>query len=124
MDITAVRDDLETAIVNGGLVNVYKYVPERPIPNCAIIEPDTDFITVYEGQYGPLYASNWTVQVIVQVGANVREISTLDAYLNTLIPSIWLNTEANKLSVDKPFLLEVNNATYLATNINISIDME
>jgi len=124
MNISAVRDGLEGALVTGGIPTVYKYVPERPIPNCAIIEPDTDFITVYDGQYGPLYASNWKVQVIVQVGANARETATLDAYLNNLIPAVWDNTEATTLSVDKPFLLEVNNATYLATNINISIDME
>ena len=124
MDIGSIRDQIEAAIVSGGIPTVYKYVPERPIPNCAIIEPDTEFLTVYEGQYKAMYASNWRVQVIVQVGANLRETETLDSYLDVLVPSIWENTSANRLSVDRPFILEVNNAGYLATNINISIDME
>lgn len=122
MNISAVRDELEQAIQLGGIPTIYKYVPERPIPNCAIIEPEATFISVYENQFGIYYASNWRVQVIVQVGANSRETATLDSYLDNLVPAIWQNTDANTLTVDKPFLLDVNNATYLATNINISID--
>jgi hypothetical protein len=124
MDISAVRESLEAAIVAGGIPTVYTFVPERPIPNCAIIEPDTEFMTVYEGQYGAYYQSNWRVQVIVQFGANSRETATLDSYLDALIPQIWQETSATRLSVDRPFILDVNNAGYLATNINISIDME
>lgn len=122
MDINSIRNQLEQAVLLGNIPTVYKYVPERPIPNCAIIEPEADFISVYENQYGTYYSTSWRVQVIVQVGANLRETATLDSYLDNLVPALWDNTEANTLTVEKPFLLEVNNATYLATNINISID--
>ena len=124
MNIGAVRDELESAIILGGISKVYKYVPERPNPLCAIMEPDTDFITVYENQYDADYATNWKVLVLVPYATNETETENLDDTLDTLIPAMWEYTTANKLTVDKPFIQEVNGARFLATNINISIDIE
>jgi len=124
MNITAVRDELESAIILGGISKVYKYVPERPNPLCAIMEPDTEFITVYENQYDADYATNWKVLILVPYATNETETENLDDTLDTLIPAMWEYTTANKLTVDKPFIQEVNGARFLATNINISIDIE
>ena len=124
MNLTGVRADLESAIVLGGISKVYKYVPERPNPLCAIMEPDTDFITVYENQYGADYASNWKVLILVPYATNQTETENLDDILEVLIPALWEYTTATKMTVDKPFIQEVNGAFYLATNINISIDIE
>jgi len=124
MNIGAVRDDLESAIILGGISKVYKYVPERPVPLCAIMEPDTEFITVYENQYDADYASNWKVLILVPYATNETETENLDDTLDTLIPAIWEYTTASRLTVDKPFIQEVNGARFLATNINISIDIE
>jgi hypothetical protein len=124
MNIGAVRSELESAIILGGISKVYKYVPERPNPLCAIIEPDTEFITVYENQYDADYATNWKVLIIVPFATNETETENLDDTLDTLIPALWEYTTANKMTIDKPFILNVNNAKFLATNINISIDIE
>lgn len=124
MNIGAVRDDLESAIILGGVSKVYKYVPERPNPLCAIMEPDTEFITVYENQYDADYATNWKVLVLVPFATNETETENLDDTLDTLIPAMWEYTTANKLTVDKPFIQDVNGARFLATNIRISIDIE
>ena len=124
MNLGAVRDELESAIILGGISKVYKYVPERPNPLCAIMEPDTEFITVYENQYDADYATNWKVLVLVPYATNETETENLDDTLDTLIPAIWEYTTANKLTVDKPFIQEVNGARFLATNIRISIDIE
>jgi hypothetical protein len=124
MNLTGVRTELESAIILGGISKVYKYVPERPVPKCAIMEPDINFITVYENQYDADYASNWKVLILVPYATNETETENLDDTLETLIPAIWEYTSANRLVVDKPFIQEVNGARYLATNINISIDIE
>src|SRR5512137_3024694 len=124
MNLAAVRTELESAIVLGGISKVYKYVPARPNPLCAIMEPDTEFITVYENQYDADYASNWKVLILVPYATNETETENLDDTLDTLIPALWEYTTATKLTVDKPFIQEVNGARYLATNINISIDIE
>jgi hypothetical protein len=63
MNLATVSEELESANILGGISKVYKYVPERPNPLCAIMEPDTDFITVYENQYDSDYASNWKVLI-------------------------------------------------------------
>jgi hypothetical protein len=124
MNIGAIRSEIESAIILGGISKVYKYVPERPNPLCAILEPDTEFITVYENQYDADYASNWKILIIVPYATNETETENLDDTLDSLIPAMWEYTTANKLTVDKPFILNVNNAKFLATNINISIDIE
>ncbi len=124
MNIGAVRSEIESAIILGGISKVYKYVPERPNPLCAIIEPDTEFITVYENQYDADYATNWKILIIVPFATNETETENLDDTLDTLIPALWEYTTANKMTIDKPFILNVNNAKFLATNINISIDIE
>jgi hypothetical protein len=124
MNLTGVREELESAIILGGIGKVYKYVPEKPVPLCAIMEPDINFITVYENQYDADYASNWKVLILVPYATNETETENLDSTLDTLIPAIWEYTSANTLVVDKPFIQEVNGARYLATNINISIDIE
>lgn len=124
MNLSTVRTELESAIVLGGIPKVYKYMPERPNPLCAIMEPDTEFIAVYENQYGADYASNWVVRILVPFATNETETENLDDTLDTLIPAMWEYTTATKLTVDKPFIQDVNGARYLATNINISIDIE
>jgi hypothetical protein len=124
MNIGEVRAELESAIILGGISKVYKYLPERPNPLCAIMEPDIEFITVYENQYDADYATNWKVLILVPFATNQTETENLDDVLDTLIPAVWEYTTANKLTVDKPFIQEVNNARFLATNINISIDIE
>ena len=124
MNLAEIRDELSSSIILGGISKVYRYVPEKPVPLCAIMEPDTEFITVYENQYGADYASNWKVLILVPYATNETETENLDDTLDTLIPAIWEYTTATKLTVDKPFIQEVNGARYLATNINISIDIE
>ena len=123
MNITGVREELKSAIILGGIGKVYTYVPEKPQPLCAIIEPDLQFISVYENQYDADYASNWKVLVIVPFATNETETENLDDTLESLIPALWEYTTASKMLVDKPFILEVNNARFLATNIKISIDI-
>lgn len=124
MNIGQVREDLSSAIILGGISKVYKYVPERPNPLCAIMEPDTEFITVYENQYDADYATNWKVLILVPYATNETETENLDDTLDTLIPALWEYTTANRMTVDKPFIQEVNGARFLATNIKISIDIE
>lgn len=123
MNISAVRDELQSAIQIGGIAKVYKYVPERPTPPCAILEPDTEFITVYENQYDADYAANWKITIVIPYATNQKETENLDDTLDTLIPAVWEHTSATRLNVDKPYILNINNADYLATNINISLDL-
>jgi hypothetical protein len=61
---------------------------------------------------------------LVPFATNETETENLDDTLDTLIPAMWEYTTATKLTVDKPFIQDVNGARYLATNINISIDIE
>ena len=118
------KDAIKSALLLGGVTKVYTYLPERPQPPCAMIEHDVEFIRVTDDAYGIIYTSNWKVRLMVPKGANDRETTALDDYLDDLLPVIWEHTDCSTLNVDKPFITEANNASYLTTFLNISIDMQ
>lgn len=124
MILSGIRDELEQVILAAGIGKVYRFVPEKPVPPCAIIEPDSDFINVYGDQFKADYSASWKVQVIVPFASNQKETENLDTLLESLIPALWENTDATQLSVDKPFMLEVNGAVFLSTNINLKVDIQ
>lgn len=122
--IQDVKDAIKSALILGGVTKVYTYLPERPTPPCAMIEPDIAFLTYNEGAYGDFVTSNWKIRLMVPVGANDKETTVLDDYIDDLLPVLWEHTDCNLLNVEKPFITEANNASYLTTFLNIQIDMQ
>jgi hypothetical protein len=122
--IQDIKDNIKSALLLGGVTKVYTYLPERPVPPCAMLEPDVSFITTREDSYGVFYTSNWKIRLMVPFGSNDKETTTLDDYIDDLLPTLWEHTDCATLTVDKPFITEANNASYLTTFLNISIDMQ
>lgn len=119
-----VKNIIKSALILGGVSNVYTYLPERPTPPCAMIEPDVQWLVYDETNYGDLIRSNWKIRLMVPFGANDKETSTLDEYIDDLLPILWDHTDCATLNVEKPFITEANNASYLTTFLNIQIDMQ
>ena len=124
MNIQDIKDNIKSAVILGGITNVFTYLPERIMPPCALIESDTTFLSVHDDEYGPHYTTNWKIRILVQAATNQTETQNLDTYLDDLIPIIWEHTDCSTLSVEKPFITEANGAHYLTTFITISIDIE
>jgi|APGre2960657373_1045057.scaffolds.fasta_scaffold05785_3 hypothetical protein len=122
--IQDVKDTIASALILGGVTKVYTYLPERPVPPCAMLEPDINFISTREDAYGVFHNSNWKIRLMVPFGSNDKETTTLDDYIDDLLPILWEHTDCHTLTVDKPFITEANNASYLTTFLNISIDMQ
>lgn len=123
MIIANIKEDIAN-VLREELQNVYKFSPARPVAPCAILEAGIPFISVNDDEYDAIYSTNWRVLILVPTAQNDVETTTLDSLLDSLIPAIWANTSVSKLDVDKPFLTEANGATYLSTNINITIDSQ
>lgn len=123
MSISIIKEDI-AQILREELQNVYKFSPARPIAPCAILETGTPFINVNDDEYDAIYSYNWRILLLVPTAQNDVETTALDSLLDVLVPTIWANTSVSKLDVDKPFLTEANGATYLSTNINITIDSQ
>lgn len=122
--ITGIRTTIANALTGVGIENVYTYNPARPIPTCAIVEPDGPFITVNEDEYQANYTSKWRVTVLVAFGGNEKETANLDGFLEDVVPALWDIASVSLLDVDKPFMMEVNGATFLSTHINLTIEMQ
>ena len=123
MSIATIKEDI-AEILREELQNVYKFLPARPVAPCAIIESGSPFISVNDDEYDAIYSTNWRVLLLVPTAQNDVETTAIDTLLDALVPLIWENTSVSKLDVDKPFLTEANGATYLSTNINITIDSQ
>ena len=123
MNIAGIKDDIADILLEE-LQNVYKFSPARPTAPCAILEAGIPFISVNDDEYDAIYSTNWRILLLVPTAQNDVETTALDDLLGALIPLIWANTAVSKLAVDKPFLTEANGATYLSTNINITIDSQ
>jgi hypothetical protein len=122
--ITGIRTTIANALTGAGIENVYTFNPARPIPTCAIIEPDGPFIEVHDDEYAANYTSKWRVTVMVAFGGNEKETANLDDFLENVVPELWDISSVSKLDVDKPFMMELNGATYLSTHINLTIEMQ
>lgn len=100
---------------------VYDHAPERPIPTCIIIEPGATFVSRKDG-YDDLHVTNWKIQPIVKVAANKIETQNLDDLLDDLIPAIWSLHGVVALEVQKPFIVELNAASFLSTQVDVQIE--
>ena len=62
--IQDIKDTIASALILGGVTKVYTYLPERPVPPCAMIEPDINFIATREDAYGVFHNSNWKIRLM------------------------------------------------------------
>lgn len=115
-----IRDDFKDVLA-GVLPTVYTYEPERPIPSCIIIKPAPSFVRVNDEDFGPSYTSNWILQPIVKVAVNQLETSNLDNAIMDIIQAVWEVEGVATVEVDKPFIVELNGASYLSTYLNIQV---
>ncbi|CAB4155441.1 hypothetical protein UFOVP660_7 [uncultured Caudovirales phage] len=121
--ITDIKNSIKD-ILQEHVENVFTYSPARPTAPCAIVEANSPFISVNDDEYDAIYSTNWKILVMVQTAQNDLETTILDNLIDALVPSLWANQAVSKLDVDRPFLTEANAATYLSTNINITIDSQ
>jgi hypothetical protein len=120
MMLQQIREDLKE-VLTGITPQLYTYEPERPVPSCIIITAATSFLRINEGDFGPSYTSNWRLQPIVKVAVNQIETSNLDETIMEIVQAVWQVEGVATVEVDKPFIVELNGASYLSTYINVQM---
>jgi hypothetical protein len=63
-------------------------------------------------------------QVGVKPQDNSLEMTNLIATVDSIATGLWEYEDVTNITVDKPFIIDVNGAAVLSTYMNIEIDMQ
>lgn len=103
---------------------VYSVPPARPQIPSVIVEPNNSWVSVRPDEYESSWGSNWRLTVMVRPQDNSLEMTDLITTVNTLVTELWDWDDVTNITVDKPFIIDVNGAAVFSTYLNISIDMQ
>lgn len=119
MELKAVRAELKDELVAAGFVNVYSYLPERFSPPAVLVSASDNYLV--EGLTTCLMKVSLVATAIAGVATNVNETDSLDDMIEGVIMASggWYIDR-----VSAPFILEANNANYLASKISLSQEYE
>lgn len=118
-EITVSKQEFALALDEAGL-NVVSYIPERITPPIIVIAPGSPYLTQSVVAMGE-YLMNLEVTLVASKATNQQETEYLDALLEDFL--LALPAYAKLDSVGKPFELAVSNASYLASTVNLDIQI-
>lgn len=103
---------------------VYSVPPAAPNIPCVIAEPNNSWVTVRPDEYESSWGSNWRLTVLVRPAHNTLEMTNLITMVDNIASELWEWESVTNITIDKPFIIEVNGASCLSTYMNVEIDMQ
>jgi len=123
-----IQNALDTLVVKlneiEGIGVVYSVPPARPQIPSVLVEPNNSWVSVRPDEYESSWGSNWRLTVRVKPQDNSLEMTNLIATVDSIATGLWEYEDVTNITVDKPFIIDVNGAAVLSTYMNISIDMQ
>jgi len=107
-----------------GIGTVYSVPPAAPQIPSVLVEPNNSWVSVRPDEYESSWGSNWRLTVLVRPQDNSLEMTDLITSIDTIATELWKWDEVTNITVDKPFILQVNAASVFSTYMNIQIDMQ
>jgi hypothetical protein len=117
-EITASRQEFALALVDAGL-DVLSFVPERVVPPVVIINSGATYLE--PETIGREYNLNLELTAVASQAVNEQSTETLDALIEATINA--LPGYARLINVQKPFILQANQAEYLAANLGVQLSI-
>jgi hypothetical protein len=114
----AAKAELALTLQEAGL-DVYDYVPERVTPPVLVLRPGSPYIA--PGSVGSCYDLNLELVIVSGHATNETTSDDLDDLIEQTL--VALPTDAGVGSVAQPYLLSLNGNDYLATTINIDLQI-
>lgn len=123
-----IQNALDTLVVKlneiEGIGTVYSVPPARPQIPSVLVEPNNSWVSVRPDEYEASWGSNWRLTVMVKPQDNSLEMTNLISAVDLIATGLWEYEDVTNITVDKPFIIDVNGAAVLSTYMNISIDMQ
>jgi hypothetical protein len=117
-EITASRQEFALALVGAGL-DVLSFVPERIVPPVVIINAGGTYLE--PETLGREYNLNLEITAVASQAVNEQSTEILDALIEQTINA--LPGYARLINVQKPYILQANQAEYLAANLGVQLSI-
>lgn len=111
------RGDIADIVGEATTITAFPYLPARITPPCAVVLPGSPYLE--DGDVYKSYNARFTIDLVMGTAANEVTSAGLDDQVETTIMALTENGYSLE-SVQAPYAMEMNNATYLATTITIS----
>jgi len=117
-EITVSKAEFKLDLEDAGLT-VLDYVPERIVPPIVIINSRTPYLT--PSRLGTEYLLNLEIVLIAATATNKQATEKLDEAIEAALKA--MPRYARVLQVNEPYEMQTNNASYLAANISVELEI-
>jgi hypothetical protein len=119
-EITASKAELALDLQNAGL-EILDYVPERVVPPIVIMTPGSPYLSVET--VGNEYRLGLTLTMVAMTATNEEATEALDGLIAQTVSALAHLGYVVLKSVNPAYRLGVNNAEYLASDLNIDLSI-
>ena len=117
-EITISKAEFKLDLEDGGLT-VVDFIPERIVPPIVIINNRTPYLT--PSRLGTEYLLNLELVLVASTATNKQATEKLDEAIETALKG--MPRYARVLQVNEPYEMQTNNASYLAANISVELEI-
>lgn len=119
-EITASKAELALDLQNAGL-EILDYVPERVVPPIVIMSPGSPYLSAET--VGNEYRLGLTLTMVAMTATNEEATEALDGLVAQTVSALAPLGYAVLKSVNAPYRMLVNNAEYLASDLNLDLSI-
>jgi hypothetical protein len=117
-EITISKAEFKLDLEDAGLT-VLDYVPERIVPPIVIINSASPYLT--PSSLGTEYLMNLELVLVAATATNKLATERLDEAIENALKA--MPRYARVLRVNEPYEMQTNNASYLAANISVELEI-
>ena len=117
-EITVSKAEFKLDLEDAGLT-VLDYVPERIVPPIVIINSASPYLT--PSSLGTEYLMNLELVLVAATATNKLATERLDEAIENTLKA--MPRYARVLRVNEPYEMQTNNASYLAANISVELEI-
>jgi hypothetical protein len=117
-EITLAKAEFKLDLDTAGVV-VVDYIPERITPPVVIINTASPYLV--PSTLGNDYKMNLELVVVAATATNKQASEKLDEAIEAIL--LAMPRYARVISVNEPYEMATNNATYLSANISVELEI-
>ena len=117
-EITVSKAEFKLDLEDAGLT-VLDYVPERIVPPIVIINSASPYLT--PSSLGTEYLMNLELVLVAATATNKLATERLDEAIENALKA--MPRYARVIRVKEPYEMQTNNASYLAANISVELEI-
>ena len=117
-EITLAKAEFKLDLDNAG-INVLDYVPERIVPPIVIMNSASPYLT--PNTLGREYLLNLELVCVASTATNKQATEKLDEAIENVL--VAMPRYARVIRVNEPYEMQTNNASYLAANISVELEI-